>query len=80
MTRVKVKMLKTAAGPEGTFAAVTVVELEEAEAALLIEAGAAERVVAAPAGEPPARLGEMTAIEAPERAVAPRPRPRKGGG
>lgn len=86
---VKVRMLTTAAGPAGVFVSGTQAEMDEAPAALLVEAGAAEYVepvdADAPSGEEAGEQGsggaggqETATIETPERAVGKRERARPG--
>lgn len=81
-----IRMLKTAAGPEGVFPAGALAGMETAAAALLVAAGAAEWVVEVEAQaqgeetEAAAAPAEAAVVESPERAVAARPRAKRRGG
>lgn len=66
----RVKMLTTAAGPDGVFLAGQVVDVDDRLAKAFIAGGYAEYL------EEPKQV-ESTTLEAPEKAVMPTPRRRK---
>lgn len=72
-----VKMLKTAAGPEGVWAAESVVEIEDGTAQEWLALGVAEEVTSDEL-RVTRGAGEVAAVAAPERAVKSRPAARKG--
>lgn len=65
----KVRMIKTAAGPDGIWMASRIYDLPDALAKQFIEANAAVSLEPVPI--------ETEAVEAQERAVMPRGRPKK---
>jgi hypothetical protein len=71
----KIRLKVLIAGPRGVFSPGAVVDLPDAEAVALVDAGVAERVDAPP---PKAADLETAAVEPDsEQAVMPRARPRK---
>lgn len=71
---IRVKMLKTAAGPSGVKMVGSIVPVSDDEALELVEAGAAAFVDAKVTALPP----EAAVRKAPENAMRPRARARKG--
>ena len=74
----KIRLKSMMAGPQGSFAPGTLVELPEAQAQDLVARGYAEAVTDLPANPADYPGPETAAIAAPEQAVQPPARPRRG--